>query len=942
MQYKSTSSHIFIFILLLLGSWSSTVFAEMKRVLVLNSYAEGYYWTDRIMDGIHSVMDEQYDVELFINNMDTKRVSDNDYYLQLRELYRHKYRSQKIDAIISTDDNAFNFLLKYRDELFPNVPVFFNGVNTYHPSDIEDHKLFTGIAETYDAAGTIELMLRLHPKTKEIVVVSDATTSGMKDIGIIKNVAHLFEDQITFKYLTNFGKEQLSTILNDLPNDALVLWTVYVRTPEGESMSVRESVALGTSSSKVPTYSLGDSVGFGVVGGKITNPTYQGEVAAQMALNYLNGELIENMPVVSNPPLEYRFDFNAMQRFGINEKDLPAGSTIINKPFSTYETYKLVIWSIIASIILLMSIIMVLVYYIKQRSLAEQALKQSENKFRIIFEQAAVGVAQIDSNTGQFVKINKKYCDIVGYSQEEMLALNFQEITHPDDLKESLDNMELLKQRQITEYSIEKRYFHRDGSVVRINLNVSPMWNDSEEPSFHVAVVEDITEAHILSEQLSHQASHDALTGLINRREFEHRAEHMISTVRINSDKHALCFIDIDQFKVINDTCGHIAGDEMLRQISKLLQDVVRPDDTLARLGGDEFGVLFEQCSLEQAQQLAAALQKTIQDYHFVWEGFSFNIEASMGLVPVTKLTPNLTEVLKNADAACYVAKDMGRNRLHVYHEDDAELAQRQGEIQWISRLNHALEKDQFCLYAQAIVPLDNSNSTHYELLIRMVDEEGKIIPPGGFLPAAERYNLITQIDRWVINNAFNLLAENPDFVEQISFISINLSGQSLTEQNMLDFIVTQFNDSGISGNKICFEITETAAILNLSTATTFISTLKKLGCLFALDDFGSGLSSFAYLKTLPVDYLKIDGMFVKDIVDDPIDHAMVKSINEIGQVMGMKTIAEFVENDEIKGMLREIGVNYAQGYGIGKPQPFDELLNRSNNVSPIKKIKSQ
>jgi len=283
------------------------------------------------------------------------------------------------------------------------------------------------------------------------------------------------------------------------------------------------------------------------------------------------------------------------------------------------------------------------------------------------------------------------------------------------------------------------------------------------------------------------------------------------------------------------------------------------------------------------------------------------------------------------------MAKDMGRNRIHVYHGEDESLAQRHGEMQWVTRLHKALEDDLFCLYAQPIVPLDSCKDIHYELLIRMKGEKGELIPPGAFLPAAERYNLIAQLDRWVIKRAFTLLIENPRFLEQINFISINLSGQSLTEDNVLDFIITQLDECGIEGNKICFEITETAAISNLSTAMKFISTLKGLGCRFALDDFGSGLSSFGYLKNLTVDYLKIDGMFVKDIINDPIDRAMVKSINEIAQVMGMQTIAEFVENDEIKGMLREIGVNYAQGYGISKPLAFDELLGRSSNITDIK-----
>jgi EAL domain-containing protein (putative c-di-GMP-specific phosphodiesterase class I) len=292
---------------------------------------------------------------------------------------------------------------------------------------------------------------------------------------------------------------------------------------------------------------------------------------------------------------------------------------------------------------------------------------------------------------------------------------------------------------------------------------------------------------------------------------------------------------------------------------------------------------------------------------------------------------------MKQADSACHMAKDKGRNRIHIYHEGDRELAKRHGEMQWVEHINQALEENQFCLYAQPITPLDGSIDDHYELLIRMVNENGDCIPPGAFLPAAERYYLISKIDHWVIENAFGLLAENPEFLKQINFCSINLSGQSITDDDFLCFITTQLEKSGIPGKKICFEITETAAISNLNIAMNFISTLRGLRCRFALDDFGSGLSSFGYLKKLPVDHLKIDGMFVKNIVNDPVDHAMVKSINDIGHVMGMQTIAEFVENDTIKCMLKDIGVNYGQGYYIGKPQPFYEILRKSNSVNHLK-----
>ncbi len=385
--------------------------------------------------------------------------------------------------------------------------------------------------------------------------------------------------------------------------------------------------------------------------------------------------------------------------------------------------------------------------------------------------------------------------------------------------------------------------------------------------------------------------------------------------------------MDLDQFKVVNDTCGHVAGDELLRQLGHVLQDTVRQSDTLARLGGDEFGVLLERCTKRQALRTVTELQQAIQNLQFSWEGQIFRIGVSIGLVAITETTPSLVELLQQADAACYMAKDLGRNRIHVFRPGDTEMSLRHGEMQWVARINHALAENRFTLYAQNIVPLDNSTDIHYELLLRMLGENGDIIQPGAFLPAAERYDIMDKLDAWTVETSFKLVASNPAFVEQVHFITINLSGQSLTNMNFLNTVIAQIKEYKINASKICFEITETAAISNLRAATAFISKLRELGCRFALDDFGSGLSSFGYLKNLQVDYLKIDGMFVKDIVDDPIDHAMVKSINDIGHVMGMKTIAEFVENDAIKGMLREIGVDYAQGYYIGRPQPFDEIL---------------
>ncbi|MEE8365998.1 MAG: MASE3 domain-containing protein [Gammaproteobacteria bacterium] len=557
--------------------------------------------------------------------------------------------------------------------------------------------------------------------------------------------------------------------------------------------------------------------------------------------------------------------------------------------------------------------------------------KKVEEELKILSRavESSSSAVIITNLNGIIEYVNPKFTQITGYTKEEAIGQNpriIQSGKTPDAVYDDL-------WATITsgrEWKGELHNRKKDGSIYRARESIAGVKDSEGEITHYIGIQDDVTQEYKLTEQLSYQASHDALTGLINRREFEQRANRLLSTIRHDQSEHAMCFLDLDRFKVINDTCGHAAGDELLRQLGRLLQATVRKRDTLARLGGDEFGVLMEHCSLDQAHRVADAILQAIRDYRLFWEGEAFRIGASMGLVAITEATGNFTELFKQADAACYLAKDRGRNRIHTYHPEDTELATLHGEMQWVGRINHALDDDRFCLYAQPIVALNGGKQGHYELLLRMLDEQGEIIPPGAFLPAAERYNLIEKLDAWVVHHACTLLADHPAFVEQIDFVSINLSGPSLTNRDFLETILRNFRKSGVSPGKICFEITETVAVSNLESAASFISTLKQAGCRFALDDFGSGISSFGYLKSLPVDYLKIDGMFVKGIVDDPIDYAMVKSINEIGQLMGMQTIAEFVENDEIRAMLKTIGVNYGQGYALGKPQPLKELLDQS------------
>ncbi len=431
----------------------------------------------------------------------------------------------------------------------------------------------------------------------------------------------------------------------------------------------------------------------------------------------------------------------------------------------------------------------------------------------------------------------------------------------------------------------------------------------------------DITSVRDMTHELKRQASLDALTGLINRHEFELRLNQALVNARNENKEHAFLYLDLDQFKIVNDTCGHIAGDELLKQLSILLKGKVRETDTLARLGGDEFGLLLDNCPLTKVEELGEMLRDAVADFRFVWEGKTFDLGVSVGIAQITAASTNVTELQKAADLACYVAKEQGRNRVHVYRPDDAVQARHSDQMQWVPRLRQALEENRFHLYYQTIVPTYNGLSAgeHWEMLLRLVDEQGKIVSPMTFIPAAERYNLMTVIDRWVVSKALELLQTQ---ATHVTLCAINVSGQSLCDKKFTNFVIQQIDESGIDPGRLCFEVTETAAIANLSHAIRFISILRGMGCLFALDDFGSGLSSFAYLKNFTVDYLKIDGRFVKDMLDDEIDCAMVQAINNIGHAMKICTIAEFVENDAILAKLKEIGVDYAQGFGISKPMP--------------------
>lgn len=585
---------------------------------------------------------------------------------------------------------------------------------------------------------------------------------------------------------------------------------------------------------------------------------------------------------------------------------------------------------LIAANLVTAALLMALLIWYARSYLAESrahrhALRAEQERARVILKSIGDAVIGIDVD-GRIDYLNpaaEKLLDTDGSSARDRLA---KDVLRVVDSVTGENNPVALDEavRSQAAHSVTTRHLlvREDTSTVPVSLIGAPLRSGGAGT---VIVMRDMTNEIDYISRLAWQASHDTLTGLANRNEFESRLAEALHSSIESGERHAVAMLDLDQFKIVNDTCGHAAGDELLRQLAECLQQNLHRDELVARLGGDEFAILLTSCPIDRAALISERLRAAVEEMSFTWQGSAFNITASIGLVQVNRASLSIDDIVRAADVACYLAKDKGRNRIQLHDPNDAELRSRFGEMVWVQRIHEAFDENRFCLFAQPILALKaDEPGLHAEILIRMRDREGQLVAPGEFIAAAERYGLMPMLDRWVVKTALQTVAAagNP-----FTMCAINLSGATFNDEDFVGFVREQFRNTGVPPASICFEITETAAISNLAAADRFIRALKALGCSFALDDFGAGMSSFTYLKNLPVDFIKIDGSFVKQMLDDSTDHAIVDLIARLGKVMGMRTIAEFVENDTMIGVLRRIGVDYAQGYGISKPKPMEEIV---------------
>ncbi|MEJ1964070.1 MAG: PAS domain S-box protein [Gammaproteobacteria bacterium] len=567
---------------------------------------------------------------------------------------------------------------------------------------------------------------------------------------------------------------------------------------------------------------------------------------------------------------------------------------------------------------------------ITERKRAEQAVFEEKERAEVTLQSIGDAVISTDA-AGRIEYMNPVAENLTGWNVDEVRGRAIADVLNlvSEQKHEPLENP-LLRALGRGEGRPESGagdtsvLITRSGQEIAIQESAAPICDRQGRMIGAVIVFHDVTKERRLKRALAYQASHDALTGLINRREFDNRLQSAVQRAQRGEQQHALLYIDLDQFKVVNDTCGHQAGDRLLRDVTGLLQTRIRTSDTIARLGGDEFGVLLENCTLDQASRIAESARQSIRDYRFVWGATALSVGASIGVVEIKRDTENVAAIMSAADIACYAAKDGGRNRIHVY--DSGGISSRHREMHWVARVTRAAEENRLELFFQPIAAVGSQSPPRFhELTVKLRGDDGQLVPPSEFIPAAERYNAMSIIDKWVVQQAVTLLKDRQQRGAHLPMLAVNVSGTSLNEQSFVDLALASLADPAIAG-AICFEITETAAVTNLADAIHFMRELKTRGCKFALDDFGTGLSSFMYLRTLPVDFLKIDGQFIAQIATDPVDRSMVEAIGKVGRALGIATIAECVETAVVLEELKRLGVDFAQGYFIARPLPIAQL----------------
>lgn len=921
-------SLLFLIVLTDISVCVKSSFADsLQRVLIIHSYHTEYFWTGEIKIGIDTILaGDEARVQIYHEFLDAKRLPGSAQRGVFLDYLESKYADIPLDAVLVTDDPALKLVRSsYHDSLFAGLPVIFAGVNRI-TANLLNTPWLTGVFENRDVVATVREAAR-QTRSSRVVILIDSTVTGQSYRKKLREAEKQYTlPEITF--VVDVATRQISEHFQDIPSSVPVILYGQLRhlTPEGHLISWPLSSELLSQNIPNPIYSIATrTLNKGAIGGLMLDGRKHAEQAVGLLLQVLNGTPVQAVPEILKAENTWLFDAALLKAHRINTEKLPSNAVLINDELSFYARYKRLVWLTFAGFVASLAIIFLLAVIIRRGAATQRMLQENESRYK--------DLAYAGANVFWETDKDLKYCYmsgdthyLYGLDHDRMIDRRIEDVFGENanfHFPWNEYHEQVSKRQPLDNLNFSLKH---DGDNLRIcQLNGKPIYDRNGVFMGYRGIKREVTEEHKLSETIAYQAAYDSLTGLINRREFNKQLDAYVDQSRQAAQESVLCFLDLDRFKLVNDTAGHLVGDALLTEIAQIFQHSLRQKDVIGRLGGDEFGFILVGTPISQAKQICNRLIKCVEDYRFRWNKRLFSVGVSVGMVSLLNDSKDAVELLSKADFACYKSKERGRGCLSVAGEDsDNDLIEDQKSLGYLANIAQAIEQQAFYLVKQPIKAIGTTEISHYELLLRYTDEDGQSIPPGLFIPQAERHGVITLIERWVMGHIFAHYYHY--FPEGETVVSINLSGISIGNKEFVTWLKALINSGDIPPKYICFEVTETSAISQLSQAIEFMTDMRALGVRFALDDFGSGVASFGYLKQLPIDFLKIDGSLIRNIITEPSDQAIVKAVDSIAKMMGMKTIAEFVENEQIETLLQEMGVDYVQGYGIGKPVPCKQV----------------
>lgn len=832
---------------------------------------------------------------------------------------QRKYQRIPIDLIMVVEEPSLQLILSQHDRVFPKIPVVFLGIDRLR-QELLDTPWLTGVVQTNSVVDTV-LEATKQMWSDNIIIINGFTNENQASLEQIKELENIDRKPLNVEIINDLASEHIKARLDKYPDRVPILLLGQLRKNHYSTDLVDPRKDSKIIHQQVPNPIYTDNalrIGKGVVGGKVFDLDYHARQAVGLTQEILHGAKPDRVGPILTGKSRWIFDYRELLKYNIKLDLLPEDSELLYVEQPIYLEYQTSIVIVVSILLACLVVIVLLIEKARRREVANKILQEDRLRYKDLAQAGANVFWELDRDL-KYSYISGDIKDLCGLEPDQMKG-NYPPQLHRNNPKLNVD-WELFERITQARQPLKNfTYNLRDSNdEIRIfKVNGNPLFDRDYNFLGYRGVKQEITAERNLYRKIAYQATHDDLTGLLNRREFNEKLKQSIQKKQQLQTESVLCYLDLDRFKIVNDTAGHSVGDRLLSELTQLLQNMIRKEDTLGRLGGDEFGLLLERCSISQAEQICQQLIRAINNYRLRWQGIEFNVGVSIGMVEISGITNDAAELLSRADLACYQAKNLGRGRVYVESNNEPEVLQ-QAQIGHLANVSLAIEENRLYLVKQLIKPiLEDDSRKHYELLLRLKDRSGNLVDLQEFIPLAERYGVITTVDRWVLKTALESYGQY--FGAAQTLVSINLSGASINDERFTEFAIDLIKKSQVPGNCLCFEISETAAIAQIDQAKKFIDALKSLEVKFALDNFGSGLSSWSYLKNLSIDYLKIDGSLIEAIPDDEYNRVIVSSINEVAHVMGIKTIAEFVENDRILEYLNEIRIDYVQGFLTGRP----------------------